>query len=65
MVLSHSILIEMCFAEKVMKKLVGFAFLCIALGMILMVFLPVNFWSISGIIVLLLVGYNLFCCSCK
>ena len=48
-----------------MKKLAGFAMLCIAFGMILMVFLPVNFWTVTAIILLLIIGYNLFCCGCK
>ncbi len=48
-----------------MKRLGGLALLCIAFGMMLMVFLPVNFWTVSCIILLLLIGYNLFCCGCK
>lgn len=45
-----------------MKRVVGFALFCIALGMLIMLFLPHKIVGVVLLIVCMLVGYNLFCC---
>lgn len=45
-----------------MKRVLGFALFFVALGMIIMMLLPNLFWGVIVVIILLLVGYNLFCC---
>ncbi len=45
-----------------MKRVGGFACFCMAGGMIIVFFLPNAFIQILVIVILLLVGYNLFCC---
>ncbi len=45
-----------------MKRLIGFIFFWIAVGMAIMIFLPNEALGILVIFVLLLLGYNLFCC---
>ena len=45
-----------------MKRLIGFIFFWIAVGMAIMFFLPNEVLGILIIFVLLLLGYNLFCC---
>ncbi|WP_155957620.1 hypothetical protein [Eubacterium sp. 14-2] len=45
-----------------MKRLIGFILFWIAVGMAIMIFLPNEVLGILIILVLLLLGYNLFCC---
>ncbi len=45
-----------------MKRVIGFACICGGCGMVIVLFLPNTFVSILIILVLLLLGYNLFCC---
>lgn len=45
-----------------MKRLLGFAFFLIAVGMFIMLILPNDFIGIVLIFVFMLLGYNLFCC---
>lgn len=44
-----------------MKKMIGFVALCIAAGMIIMLFLMNRFLGIVLIALLVLVGYGFFC----
>lgn len=46
-----------------MKKLIGFTALCVAAGMIIMLFLMNRFLGIVLIALLVLVGYSFFCCD--
>ncbi|MBD5520389.1 MAG: hypothetical protein HDR03_04075 [Lachnospiraceae bacterium] len=46
-----------------MKKLIGLVSLCIAIGMLLMLFMTNRFVGLVLIVLLLLIGYNYFCCS--
>ncbi|MCH5253466.1 MAG: hypothetical protein J1F41_00980 [Lachnospiraceae bacterium] len=46
-----------------MKKLIGLVALCIAIGMLVMLFMTNRFVGLILIILLLLVGYNFFCCN--
>lgn len=46
-----------------MKRLIGFILFWIAIGMFIMLFLHSNLVAILVISILLLVGYNLFCCN--
>ena len=45
-----------------MKRVVGFAMIFLALGMVLSLILPNGFIEIVVIAGLLILGYNLFCC---
>lgn len=45
-----------------MKKVMGFALFCIALGMFIMMLLPNLVWGVIILVLLLLTGYRLFCC---
>ncbi len=45
-----------------MKRMLGFSCFMIAVGMFIMLFLENVFIAIIIIGILLLVGYNLFCC---
>lgn len=45
-----------------MKRLCGFALFCIALGMLIGLLISHIFWCSVIILILLLVGYNLFVC---
>ncbi|MGN1159069.1 MAG: hypothetical protein ACI4SE_02620 [Lachnospiraceae bacterium] len=47
-----------------MKKLIGFIFIWIAVGMIFMMFLPNLFWGIVFAALLLIAGFQLFKCGC-
>lgn len=46
-----------------MKKMIGFVALCVAAGMIIMLFLMNRFLGIVRIALLVLVGYGFFCCD--
>jgi len=46
-----------------MKKLIGFVSVCIAAGMLFMLFLTNRFIGLILIILLLLIGYNFFYCD--
>lgn len=46
-----------------MKKMIGFMALCIAAGMLIMLFLVNRFLGLVLIVLLLLVGYSFFCCD--
>ena len=50
------------FSGDGMKRLIGFILFWIAVGMAIMIFLPNEVLGILIILVLLLLGYNLFCC---
>ncbi len=45
-----------------MRRVFGFAMFFIAIGMIIMMFLPNLFVGILFVIAFLLLGYNFFCC---
>ena len=45
-----------------MRRLCGFALFCIALGMLIGLFIASIFWKSVIILILLLLGYNLFVC---
>lgn len=45
-----------------MKRVVGFALFCVALGMVFALILPNLFVAVLCIILCILAGYNLFCC---
>ncbi len=45
-----------------MKKMIGFVALCVAAGMIIMLFLMNRFLGLLLIILFLLIGYSFFCC---
>ena len=47
-----------------MKKLIGFIFIWVAVGMIFMMFLPNLFWGIVFSALLLVTGLQLFKCGC-
>ncbi len=46
-----------------MKKMIGFVALCVAAGMIIMLFLMNRFLGIVLIALLVLIGYAFFCCD--
>ncbi|MBD5449934.1 MAG: hypothetical protein HDR28_07220 [Lachnospiraceae bacterium] len=46
-----------------MKKLIGLIAFCIAAGMLFMLFLVNRFVGLVLIVLLLLIGYNFFCCD--
>ena len=46
-----------------MKKMIGFMALCIAAGMLIMLFLVNRFLGLVLIVLLVLVGYSFFCCD--
>ena len=45
-----------------MKKVLGFALFCMALGMFIMMLLPNLVWGVIILVGLLLTGYRMFCC---
>ena len=45
-----------------MKRVFGFALFFVALGMVIMMFIPSIFIGILIVLLCLLVGYQLFCC---
>ncbi len=45
-----------------MKRVAGLACFCSACGMTIVLFLPNTFVCVLLILILLLIGYNLFCC---
>lgn len=44
-----------------MKQLGGLALFMLGVGMAVMIFVPVNFWTVVLISGVLILGYNLFC----
>lgn len=46
-----------------MKRLIGLILFSIAIGMLIMLFLSSDFVGVIIIFILLLLGYNLFCCG--
>lgn len=50
------------FFGDAMKRLIGFILFWIAVGMAIMLILPFELLGVLIIFVLLLLGYNLFCC---
>lgn len=46
-----------------MKRILGFIFFWVAVGMVIMLFLDSLVIELLIIAVLLLLGYNLFCCE--
>lgn len=46
-----------------MKKIIGLVALSVAIGMLLMLFMTNRFVGLVLIILLLLIGYNYFCCD--
>lgn len=49
--------------EDDMKKLIGLVAFCVAAGMLVMLFMTNRFVGLILIILLLLIGYNFFCCD--
>ncbi|MEF9917064.1 MAG: hypothetical protein RR275_04115 [Lachnospiraceae bacterium] len=45
-----------------MKRIIGFSLFFIAVGMLIMLFIPNTFVGVMLILLCLLIGYNLFCC---
>ena len=45
-----------------MKRVMGFALFCVALGMVVALVLPNLFVAVMCILLCILIGYNLFCC---
>lgn len=45
-----------------MNKIIGFTCIMIAIGMLLMMFIEHTLVAFILVILLLIVGYNLFCC---
>jgi hypothetical protein len=45
-----------------MKRVLGFALFCVALGMAVALILPNIFVTVLCILLCILIGYNLFCC---
>lgn len=45
-----------------MKRVCGFALFCIALGMFFMMLVSDLVWGVIIMIILLALGYRLFCC---
>lgn len=48
-----------------MIRVIGFALFFMAIGMLIMMFLPTKGWGIVLMILFLLLGYHLFCCDKK
>ena len=48
--------------EDKMKRVMGFALFCVALGMVVALVLPNLFVAVMCILLCILIGYNLFCC---
>lgn len=46
-----------------MKRMVGYTMFILGIGMLLAILLPSDFLAILIALVLLLIGYNLFCCK--
>ncbi|MCM1039237.1 MAG: hypothetical protein NC314_10535 [Roseburia sp.] len=46
-----------------MKKMIGLVALCVGAGMLFMLFMTNRFIGLILIILLLLIGYNFFCCD--
>ena len=46
-----------------MKKLIGLVALSVAIGMLVMLFMTNRFVGLIFIVLLLLIGYNFFCCD--
>lgn len=46
-----------------MKKMIGFVALCVAAGMLIMLFLVNRFVGLILIVLLVLIGYSFFCCD--
>ena len=46
-----------------MKRLMGYSFFMVGLGMFFMFIIPSDVIGIIIILILLLIGYNLFCCK--
>lgn len=46
-----------------MKKMIGFVALCVAVGMLVMLFLTNRFVGLVLIVLLMLIGYSFFCCD--
>ncbi|MCH5251033.1 MAG: hypothetical protein J1E98_13930 [Lachnospiraceae bacterium] len=46
-----------------MKKLIGLVAFSVAIGMLVMLFMTNRFVGLVLIILLLLIGYNYFCCD--
>ncbi len=49
--------------EEYMKKLIGLVALCVAAGMLVMLFMTNRFVGLVLIVLLMLIGYNFFCCD--
>ena len=56
------VVIYALFSGVGMKRLIGFILFWIAVGMAIMIMLPSVLLGILIIFILLLLGYNLFCC---
>ena len=51
-----------CFLKQQMKRLCGFFLFCVAIGMLIGLFIPGAVVQTVVILLLLLIGYNLFVC---
>ena len=49
--------------RKNMKRLMGYSFFMVGFGMFFMFIIPSDVIGIIIILILLLIGYNLFCCK--
>lgn len=49
--------------EEYMKKLIGLVAFCVASGMLVMLFMTNRFVGLVLIVLLMLIGYNFFCCD--
>lgn len=56
------IIIEKKSVENSMKRIIGYTLFWIAFGMTIAFFMPNVFVSVLFIIVLLILGYHMFCC---
>ena len=45
-----------------MKRIVGYTLFCLGIGMLLAIIIPFKFFSVLISALILLIGYNLFCC---
>lgn len=64
--MKHILLYSICFlflAEvKAVRRLIGYSFFCMALGMLITLFIESTVLLVIIVGALLLIGYQLFCC---
>lgn len=59
----YSICFFVLYTEVDMRRLIGYSFVCMALGMLITIFIESTVVLIIIIAGLLLIGYQLFCCK--